>query len=419
MAEEEPWGWSRSNSYLITQPALLLVEYNGSPEVKKLILELADGLLGHRRGDESGRYRIYGTVNYKSDEDSVLPLDRIWPIFWASWRWTGNRKYLEPLVDEGPRTIEMINSNVLDQIGARQDVLKMFGRTSAGVGGQRSDAAKYFDWQVSGDKEFLEELYGSQFETSRLREYINTEGSLWIDRVSVPSSELQRARLGGIALIRNAYYPGHNVSWTFQTPANEESLAILIPNATSHSMKIIAYNLGQSPVNANMTGWDVDPGRWQITQGTDQDGDDEMDGDSKKSILEFERSRGVSVTFPPHATTILDVKLLDEGTPYWARPDLGIGRDDVVVKGRKITVTVHGLGSVDSQPVDLALLDHAGRTVTHVLVPAIKAPLDLMPKTVSVTLTVPYGVNPNNGTVVLDPNDRIKEITKINNQVRL
>jgi hypothetical protein len=40
---------------------------------------------------------------------------------------------------------------------------------------------------------------------------------------------LQRARLGGIALVRNHEFPGHAVSWKFAAPANDQSVAILIP----------------------------------------------------------------------------------------------------------------------------------------------------------------------------------------------
>ena len=49
------------------------------------------------------------------------------------------------------------------------------------------------------------------------REWINTEGSLWIDRVTdsagpmFVNTELQRARFGGVALIRNHIYPGNAV----------------------------------------------------------------------------------------------------------------------------------------------------------------------------------------------------------------
>ena len=38
------------------QPALSLVLYNGAPETRKMVLEVADGLLAHRKQGPSGRY---------------------------------------------------------------------------------------------------------------------------------------------------------------------------------------------------------------------------------------------------------------------------------------------------------------------------------------------------------------------------
>lgn len=57
----------------------------------------------------------------------------------------------------------------------------------------------------------------------------------------------------------------------------------------------------------------------------------------------FERSRGVEVTFPPHTTTVLELKLAENGIPYWSRPDLGISSEDVKIDHNRMNVTVHSL----------------------------------------------------------------------------
>ena len=49
MATEDPWGCAKAYSYLVLQPGQLLVDYNGNPVAKKLLLELADGLISHLR----------------------------------------------------------------------------------------------------------------------------------------------------------------------------------------------------------------------------------------------------------------------------------------------------------------------------------------------------------------------------------
>jgi len=211
--------------------------------------------------------------------------------------------------------------------------------------------------------------------------------------------------LGGVPLVRNYYYPGHAVSWKFKAPATAESVAILIPAATPDQMKIIAYNLDQAPVQATMTAWGVDPGKWEVVQGVDTGNNDVADSSLSTRTLELERSGDLELTLPPRATTVVTLKLVSKGTPYWERPDLGIGKEDVKVQGDQVQVTVHSLGSVDAP--------------ASAPIPALKAPLDLLPKTVTVTLTVPKGASLTGASVVVDPDARLKEITRMNNRVAL
>ena len=133
--------------------------------------------------------------------------------------------------------------------------------------------------------------------------------------------------------MRNYDYPGNVVSWKFQAPANEQSVAILVPVGTPDHVKIIAYNLDSVPVKASMTGWEIDPGKWQITQGTRGNADSDPVQNSSTRTEGFERSRSLDVTFAPHTTTVLELKLVSKGVPYWSRPDLGIDADDVKVDG--------------------------------------------------------------------------------------
>ena len=427
VATEEPWGWSKPHSILAFHPALLLVRYNGNPEMKKVIAELADGLLAHRRQAEGGGYRISGAIRFSDDAEMPWPRGSYLPFIWGAYRVTGDARYLQPFRDMGAAALETIPSNALDLLKVRdewgKDVVAAMqpGANNRRTPIQRSPgyATSHLAWQVTGEKRYLETLYAAQIEASALLEFINTEGSLWIDRVAVPTAELQRARLGGVAHTRNSLYPGNAVSWKFAAPGDDEKVAILIPNATPDALKVVVYNLGTAQVKADMTAWDLEPGRWQITQGLDADGDDAADGETLTSTFELERSGSIALTFEPRVTTVLTFKLVERGTPYWSRPDLGIGRDDVEVRGRKVTVTVHSLGAVDTLPATLALLDSAGKVLSSVAVPALKAPADLLPKKVVLTLNVPVGARLEGASVRIDPDPSTKEITLVNNRVRL
>jgi hypothetical protein len=116
---------------------------------------------------------------------------------------------------------------------------------------------------------------------------------------------------------------------------------------------------------------------------------------------------------------VVTLKLVSKGTPYWERPDLAIGKEDVKVQGNRVRVTVHSLGSVDTPASTVALVDKTGKVLASAPVPALKAPLDLVPKTTTVTLTPPKGASLTGGNVVVDPGATLKEITRMNNRVVL
>ncbi len=435
MATEDPWGYAKSYSYLVLQPGQLLVDFDGNPEAKKVLLQMADGLLAHRKADGQGHYTLPTAIHFTDDQDARATRGYFpWHVFWGAWRWTGDRKYLLPIFDAGVSGIMTVNANALDWLGVRDEYGRRIlegdkgrpldtrpndGRGTARSTTYRYTASDHFLWQLTGDKSYLERLYAEEIEHCDLLDYINTKGSLWIDRVGVPYAELQRARLGGVALLRNELYPGHTVSWRLAAPANAESMAILIPDATPTGFKVIAYNLESVPVHATMTGWNIDPGVWEITQGIDTNNDDRADQALESRTAPFERSRSLELTFAPQATTVLTFRLKTPGVPYWRRPDLGISRDDVTIGTDALLVKVHSLGSVPAPGTRIVFKTADGKIVASSMAPALPAPADLFPRTEMVTLPLPRGTDTSGGTVIIDPDGQLLEITRLNNSVGL
>jgi hypothetical protein len=101
----------------------------------------------------------------------------------------------------------------------------------------------------------------------------------------------------------------------------------------------------------------------------------------------------------------------------WDRPDLGIGADDVHVSKGSIRVTVHSLGSVAAPPSTVTLIDASGHVVASAKVPAIPAPLDLLPKKAQVTLHFGAGVRIAGARVRVGLGEGVREITQLNNEV--
>jgi hypothetical protein len=174
-----------------------------------------------------------------------------------------------------------------------------------------------------------------------------------------------------------------------------------------------------------MTGWEVDPGEWTMTQGTQASTGNTPPAagapveNMTTQTVAFERSKSVSITFAPRTTTVIELTLKSKGVPYWSRPDLGIDPEDVKVAGSQMTVTVHSVGAIDAPASKVVLRDKAGRTIATADVPALKAPLDLTPKTADVILAVPAGADLKGATVTVECGADLPEITLVNNSVTL
>jgi hypothetical protein len=360
-------------------------------------------------------------VNFHTNEDLPSGNDA-WFVLWAAYRWTGDKKYVEPFGGDPAGSLRQINADAMDILKARdtwgKELLNSSAAATRNDSANASETTNFLDWQLTGDTNYLNKVYASQIETANERYFINRQGSLWIDRIYFNNGELQRSRLGGVALMRNYDYPGNVVSWKFQAPANEQSVAILVPEATPDHVKIIAYNLDSAPVKASMTGWEIDPGKWEMTQGTRGNADtDPLQGVASRSV-DFERSKSLDITFAPHTTTVLELKLVDKGVPYWSRPDLGIDADDVKVDGSRMKVTVHSLGAVDAPAAKVVLRDHDGKVLATANAAPMKAPVDLLPKTEVISLSLSPNADWKGGSVTIEMSGRLPEITQMNNRVQ-
>jgi hypothetical protein len=389
---EGPWEWQKPYSFGVTHPPILISDYNNDPTARALVIGLADGYLAHVAKD--GSYP--NEINWRSDAErggTVLQgsgADGPFQVFWQAWRLTGDAKYLVPInwriSKASIKSLGNINENALTAMGIGE-ANKAQIVAAAKKGGALE---RYSAWTLTGDKTFLENVYADEIQWNNQHMYMLTEGHWWSDRVELPSDILQRSRLGGIANKRGQMTPGHTVSWRFDN-ADGADIALLVKDVTKTGFKVIAYNRTDKPVTGTMTGWNVAPGLWSLSQGVDTNGDDVIDGTPETASIEFERSLGTKIALSPRQTVVIDMKLVSAGDDPAKRADLGIGRGDVVVKGSAITATVHSLGAQDAAQAKLELIDAAGKVLDTATVPALKAPLDLTPKTASVKLKIPGG----------------------------
>jgi hypothetical protein len=426
VVKERPWQWSKPYSYFVFHPALLLGEFNGDPRSRKLIIDLADGYLAHGKQGADGVWEYPHEINFPDDAERGGGLytgtGPVGPaqLFYAAWRWTGDDKYLRPILGrqkrQGVATLSEINANTLPLLGEPKDWSANLLTRAASPEASQSDL--YVGWSLTGDKRMLERMFAREIQTSAQHMEMHTVDHWWSDRVEIFSDLLQRTRLGGMALRRNQTMPGHTVSWRFAAPAKATDVAILMPNATPTRFKVIAFNISGQPVQAALTGFDVLPGRWRMTSGTDLDGDDRPDAGAATTAFDFERGKSVDVTFPSMRATVLEFQLeAPAATPVHARPDLGVGRGDVALSRGAALVTVHSLGSQAAPAGTISVEDASGRVVATAATPAMEAPVDTRPRKAAVRVSLPRGFDPKGAIVrVALPG---AEVTTLNNVAAL
>lgn len=425
VVREGIWEWSKPHSYLILHAALLLGEYNGDPTMRSLILAMSDHYLAHGEQDAQGDWTFPAEIHWRSDEArGSLESGDIGPyqMFWAAWRWTGDEKYLLPLEARvrarGVQSLEMLNANVLDELGRRED----WGQALLERASERSATGYplYAAWQMTGDAAWLERLYADEIQRANQRMYMMTEGHWWSDRVEVYSEFLQRVRLGGMALRRNQTFPGQTVSWRFAADQDAETVAIMMPSATPDRFTVIAFNGSDREISAEMTGWNVTGGRWTVRSGVDRNGDNAIDGRADTREVALERSRSTSLTFAPGVTTIHEFVLAEaSGGAVQDRPDLAIGPRTTRVENGVLHVQVFNQGVRPAPAAAVILEDAGGREIARGRSEALAAADDLNPKSVEVAIPLPADFSANGHRLRLVADGDIEEVTLLNNVVTL
>jgi hypothetical protein len=339
-----------------------------------MLTEIADGLLEHIHDGT-----LSSEINFSTDKDRDITGrgNKPWSLMIAAWKLTGDKKYLEPL--------------------------------PAGYLNKREF-----------NKEKLAEDYRNEITNLGIREYINTEGSLWIDRISSFNPVIQQDRLGGVALTRvGVLYPQHFVSWKFNAPSGWQSVAVFLPGATSQKIEVITYNLDSDPVTGEMTLWDIKPGRWKLRQGVDNNDDQNAESEVTETSLYLERGEAINLVFAPHKYSVISLELVEPSEKeYEYLPDIAIGPGDIKISANEITVRVHSLGAVSAPETTLEVRDAKGTTAGTARIPSLEAPMDLKPRRIDVRIPLSGKTDLSSGSVQIDPELKIRQITRRNDVVK-
>lgn len=362
MADHGAWTWSSPRQFLHLAPAMMLGELYGNADARKYVIEFANSLLAHSYR-ENGEVVMPVEINYESDEVRRWGTFFSSSVLWYSYLWTGQKRYLEPLLT--------------------------------------TSTYKYYTKPLNTEqveKQNLQLLHNISD-----RRFMMREGSVWIDRVYFSCDDIQRQRMGGIALNRGSnFVPGNAVSWRFANDEDAQRVAILIPVATRNKMEVICWNTSDRPIEAEMIGMEVLGGTWKVN-GLRQN---------------WGRNRSLRLTIPARQEYRLTLSLQGKGVDYNSLPDLAIGREDLrpSADGKELTVTLHNLGGKPAPATVVVLQDKQGQRLAEVTSTPLAAPQDLQPSTQEVKLLVPAGTDLRSCRVVVDPDRKIDEIYEDNNE---
>lgn len=366
IADQGLWTWSTPREFLHLGPALMMGQQYGNMEARRYIIEFAESMLAHSRQRDDGHVDMPVEINFQTD--SV----RRWGTFFSMvvldycYRWTKDPRYLAPLLDASSYTY----------LTSRIDTASMADRYA--------EIIQQMDW----------------------RDFIMKQGSVWIDRIYFSVDDIQRSRLGGIALTRGNYFvPSNPVRWQFASDEEAEQLAIFIPEAKEDCFDIHFFNTSSHAISVEMIGNVVRRGTWDLTvAGT-------------ASQVRFGQDKSVSLTIPAGVEYSVSMHLLQEAEDNTGLCDLAIGHEDIVRRGNKLEVVVHNLGAQASLPTRLVVIGEQDGRVVTADVPVIPAPADLLPSTAKLLLKLPRSIQ--QFQVIIDPDNEQEECYKSNNSVRI
>jgi len=397
---------------LMWHPALEVADYNRNPLVMKWLREWGDGWLEHM---EPGRYAMSVQVaTEKVTATTHRPLYGGYgsqgSVFeWLYWL-TDEEKYIEPFFEAYRKGSTDTRPGFMET-----ELLHRHGLESAGV--KLSDLAKRDSVAaalITGDKSRLVNALKADLAWLQRFPAMYTTAEQFTDRIFLYAlRNVAIAYTGGYAT-RNKLCHTHAVSWQgFGT-----DYAALVLEAKRDRFRALVYSFADARVSGAMTMWTLDHGTYRLTVGPDQDGDDRADRVNRDEKLEVQRATRIPLTLAAKTVSVVELKQLQRLDDERDRPDLALSSLDTEVADGRVQGVAHNIGARDAASFVVALLDADGTVHKKLTMEPLAAPTDLVPKRAAFKFeNLP--ARAKGWSVVIDPDDSIKEIYEGNNRVAL
>jgi len=279
--------------------------------------------------------------------------------------------------------------------------------------------AAYVTWRAGAEDSVLVPHLKSAAEWYVNNMYLMTVAEPSTDRIYAPGIDtVSCMALGYYPGVRNGY-PQLVCSWE----GTGYETGILIVKDGPKELRVLLYNFRDKPSDIVLRTWQLLPGRYALRLGPDANSDRRMDSVDAAREVEIKERRFGPVPFrlPAQRLMVLELKQVQAlPDPRLNRPDLAISADDVTPDPANgtLSVRVHNVGAKQAGPFAVSLCDARGKALATARAPGLDWPSDLLPRTVVVRLVM-AGPIPRGGAVLVDPEQKVSEITRVNNIVSL
>ncbi|MBC8402312.1 MAG: hypothetical protein H8E14_12555 [Candidatus Marinimicrobia bacterium] len=445
-----------------------LAWYNRHPLAIQFLREWADAWLEDcLRTDKGKPYGIVPSA-IRFEDDAIGGHADNWHhpgMFWHYYDFRGGNRMLQQflatyLLIDDPRYLEPIEAALklvkkfagqdvsTASVGSEAWVVKVL-RHSHGfsetieqwrllIGDTRFDdlliivGSDYLKFRLTGDRKYL--IAGSEQilnGTKYNRELITTE-AYFTDRVDIGNIHENRDWAGshlesmytGNSLL-DGFYPFYNISWS----GLDADFAAVVLESNREQLRVLVYNFAEEARAGTIHFWTLAPGKYEFRQGVDQDDDGILDIESlQDEFIVQDRIASHTVILPSRTPQIIEVQQKEAWNPLSVElADLAIvlnevriitNNDDSTVE---VVVPVHNIGIIAA--IDFMVELQATVAGDEIIlaqkqVAKLEAPLDLQPKIVEVSLKVPASqIQSETISIVVDPTQKIEEITEVNNRV--
>ncbi len=444
---------------------LLWLSWYGIPEARDVLVRWADNLREVAMAEIGPKPAGYMPFSLYWPSGSIYPPEgRFWLdpkahyygisahkqykyhfALYSAFFFTGDRKFLEPIdrmMDEASRAPKILPYDDSLPRDHRNNLLADFSRqntpgistmyrwlTGSAVydaNGLAPSMRYLIDQDLDAFAKTFEQAVVSQVEGDGSRRFDVPLRYNWAARTSEVLQTDRYGIYGDLAifsgytgavteLVEDILMPTVAVTW--DTP--NLHFAAVVQSSSPERLRVQIYNFNKETTRIGIKPWLLVSGKYFLIDG-ERGGEDfrPMHWRAGRQIVYQHRGTPIYVDVPSRKTWVVDLRLLEKLDRPEHLPDLAIHSRDVRIEGNDVVVTLHNIGAAESGPFQVVFETQGGGVwspLASVRVEGLPRIMHFNPVRRDVRLPGAGGKLSGTCRVVVDPEEKIEEICRLNN----